>query len=322
MHFTDTGKPRKDWETPPSSSAQQPQEMGVKHFSQLFSKWHIFCAINLELRRSSNGFGCVLTCSVCTKTLSRESQPWWIFAPDKYPVKHPRWQQPCWPPTLRSGWNASDGLCFPSPSWPSWPGLAVMVKKRRWGDCPPFSSEAQLKNSSAHSSAVAHALPHHSNQSVKLYNQMFPRGNFGKLKLRSNRGLPGWCVPVHMCWCLHCYAAFFQCSQTQQASWGRGICFLDSCLFSISHSLEPLLPTHRSQVPSPPAEALGSHQHSEHGSIIGFFLHPSFPRSSATSLRPLCWDLLTSNPSMCYDSSSLARKWKKCVNIPQRWFPH
>lgn len=45
----------------------------------------------------------------------KNSQPGWVFAPDKYPLKRPRWR-PCWPPTLRTDWNASDGLCFPPPS--------------------------------------------------------------------------------------------------------------------------------------------------------------------------------------------------------------
>lgn len=37
---------------------------------------------------------------------------------------------------------------------------------------------------------------------------MFPRGNFGTLTLRSNnRGLPGLCVQVHICWCRR-YAVF------------------------------------------------------------------------------------------------------------------
>lgn len=176
-------------------------------------------------------------------------------------------------------------------------------------DCWPFSSEAQLKNDPAPSSAVAHAPPHHSNQSVKLYNQMFPRGNFGKLELRSSRDLPGLCVQVHMCDVYTAMLCSYSALRLNRPPGEGEFIFFSPCLrlFASLRHLRLLVAggvgasvsntSHRCTLHWP---KLWCHINTH---IIPFFLHPTFPRSSA-----LCWVVLTSSPSMRYGSSSHARK--------------
>lgn len=111
-------------------------------------------------------------------------------------------------------------------------------------DCWPSSSEAQLKNYPVPPTAVTPAPPHHSNQadtqSVRLYEQMFPGGNFWPLTLRSNRGLRGLCAQVHMCSCAHCNAVFLLSSIYVfglNKTLGIGECFLFALrlLVSLQH---------------------------------------------------------------------------------------
>lgn len=147
---------------------------------------------------------------------------------------------------------------------------------------------------------------------------MFPRGNFGTLTLRSNnRGLPGLCVQVHICWCRR-YAVFLR------------FMFLDLTgllgkvnLFSLSLRLFVSLQRLRrlvaggvgASVTDPPlADVLFTVWSSGVPSTLttrhrySIFLPPAFPRSSTTSLRAHCWDVLTSSPSVCCYSSKLAKK--------------
>lgn len=61
-------------ETPPvgQQSAQQPEEMGVKHFSKLFSQVRYFFVVSILILRS--------VCDIiCTRTL-REQQWFWLHA--------------------------------------------------------------------------------------------------------------------------------------------------------------------------------------------------------------------------------------------------
>lgn len=145
---------------------------------------------------------------------------------------------------------------------------------------------------------------------------MFPRGNFGTLTLRSNnRGLPGLCVQVHICWCRRC-AVFLR------------FMFLDLTglpgkvnLFSLSLRLLVSLQRLRrlvaggvgGSVTDPPlADVLSTDWSSGVPSTLPtrhrYYISPAFPRSSTTSLRAHCWDVLTSSPSVCCYSSKLAKK--------------
>lgn len=106
-------------------------------------------------------------------------------------------------------------------------------------DCWPSSAEAQLKNYSIPPTAVTPALPHRANQpdtqSVRLYKQMFPGGNFQPLALGSNRGLRGLCAQVHMCSCGHCYAVFL-CSRCVFGP-NKALGMVEFVFFSVSGSL-------------------------------------------------------------------------------------
>lgn len=145
---------------------------------------------------------------------------------------------------------------------------------------------------------------------------MFPRGNFGTLTLRSNnRGLPGLCVQLHICWCRR-YAVFLR------------FMFLDLTgilgkvnLFSLSLRLFVSLQRLRRLVAGgvsasvtgpPPADVLSTDWSSGVPSTLTaqhrYSIFPAFPRSSTTSLRAHCWDVLTSSPSVCCYSSKPAKK--------------
>lgn len=150
-------------------------------------------------------------------------------------------------------------------------------------------------------------LMHHlttQNQSVKLYNQMFPRGKLWKTVAQ---------ITSRFSWIVHpgphvltvSTAMLRSHSLNRPPGKGKFVSYtpLAVCVWRC-WSLCSRHTSHRCALLQPRAPL--SHQHSQRCNIIPFFLRPPFPRSSNPG--PLRWAVLTSSPSMRYHSSSLATK--------------